>query len=79
MNLNNLDVTTTNNEIFTGEDSARMAVYIYRRFGEDVFAACAAWCRLMQNNTSPNHFAELVQKGFDLLNEDSYQVARLGL
>ena len=35
MDLSKLDVTVTSGNVFTGEDSAKLALLIYRRFGDN--------------------------------------------
>lgn len=55
-----MTVTTTNGKPFTLTQHVEMARLIYRRFGEDLPAATAAWRRLLQNNTSEAEFFELV-------------------
>jgi len=63
MDLSNLTVTTTNGSKFTGEDSARLAFLIYRRFGCHLEGACEAWRRMLQNDCPLSAFADLVEAG----------------
>lgn len=37
-----------------------MAHLIFKRFGRDYESATAAWCRMLQNNTSENDFRKLI-------------------
>lgn len=59
----NLDVTTTNGEVFTEQDSAELAYLVWRRWGKDDEAAAAAWRRLHQNSCPTSQFVALVKKG----------------
>lgn len=61
MDINNLTVTTTNGEPFSGEQSAQLAHLVWLRFGKDDNAACAAWNRLLQNNCRISDFRKLYQ------------------
>jgi hypothetical protein len=61
--LSNLNVTTTNGQVFTGEQSAVMAALIYKRFGCSLVVSLAAWQRLMQNNCPIDKFGDLVAAG----------------
>ena len=54
------DVTTTNGDVFTIVEHVDLARLILKRFGYDLTAATEAWCRLLQNDTQPSDFAELV-------------------
>jgi len=56
-------ITTTAKETFTGADSALMAFMVYKRFGRDTDAACAAWRRMLQNSTPFADFTMLVEVG----------------
>lgn len=56
-----LDVTTTNGEVFSHEQSCQMAELVYLRFGGDLRVAAGAWRRLMQNSTSTGEFAALIE------------------
>lgn len=57
----NLDVTTTNREVFKAEESSRMAQLVFKRFGRDLEAATRAWNRMMQTNIEPRTFKGLVE------------------
>jgi len=63
MSLVKLDITTTNGQLFTGEESADMAFLVYKRFGRDIGAAHTAWNRMLENNCSLKFFAQLVEHG----------------
>ena len=54
------DVITTDGSTFTYEQSADMALMVYRRFGHDVDAAAAAWRRLLQNDCETADFIDLL-------------------
>lgn len=55
-----LTVTTTAGEKFDTVRSRRLAWDVFERFGYDLDAAAAAWRRLMENGTTPHHFAQLL-------------------
>ena len=57
----NLAVTTTNGERFSGQQSAELAYLVWLRFGQDDNAACAAWNRLLQNNCPVSEFRRLYE------------------
>lgn len=59
-------VSTTCGEAFNGDDHARMAALIYRRFGRNLEVTQLAWQRLLQNNTSTEQIRELVKNGLAL-------------
>lgn len=63
MSLSRYNVTTTNGEVFTGEQSAKLAFLVYVRFGRNLGSAHSAWKRMLQNNCSLMHFSELVDAG----------------
>ena len=65
IDLNALTVTTTSGDKFTGLQHANMAWLIYRRFGNDMAAAAAAWRRMMENSTPDHQFEELVGAWID--------------
>lgn len=52
--------TTTNGETFTREEHIDLARLIYKRFGRDSEAACAAWRRLLENQCPVTDFMALV-------------------
>jgi hypothetical protein len=54
------DIMTTSGETFTHEQSADLALMIYRRFGRDRDAARAAWNRMLQNNCDITQFTDLL-------------------
>jgi hypothetical protein len=62
-NFMNLEVTTTNKEKFTGEESALMAALIHKRFGRNDELALDRWQELLGNNCSMDQFLLLVQAG----------------
>ena len=55
-----MEVTTTNGKPFSEAEHAMLALLVYRRFGEDVSAASAAWRRMMQNATTDEDFTGLL-------------------
>jgi len=55
-----VDITTTNGERFSLQDSANMAWLVYRRFGRDLIEAAAAWNRLLGNNCDVSQFEKLL-------------------
>jgi hypothetical protein len=57
------EVTTTNGEIFTAVEHVDLARLIHKRFGRDIESACAAWRRLLENNTTVSQFKELLYYG----------------
>ncbi len=63
MNLDQLQVTTTAGEVFTGAESALLAHLINKRFGYDTALAATKWRNLLQNNTPDHIFAELAEVG----------------
>lgn len=63
-------IKTTCGQEFTHADHCKMARLIYRRFGFDLFAAAAAWRRMLQNSCSDTQFHEMAQKGAIYLKED---------
>ncbi len=54
-------VKTTSGKYFTGEDHAKLAALIYRRFGEDLAQARAAWQRMLHNSCSVSDFRLLLE------------------
>ena len=75
MDLSKLDVTVTSGNVFTGEDSAKLALLIYRRFGDN--SAWRAWLRLMENNCGRAQYMKLVRAGEILENLDELKYADL--
>lgn len=75
--MGKLDVTTTNKEIFTEDQSAELALMIYIRFGRNVLDAAMAWRRLLQNTCEIGQFAELVLTGEKLAAADLQAVETL--
>jgi hypothetical protein len=69
-NPSNLDITTTNGELFTGMQSAELAWMIYLRFGRDAGAAHSAWKRLLQNSCDFYSFNKLLEVGAGLHTHD---------
>ena len=61
--LDALTVTTTNGSKFTGEQSAELAILVYKRFGCNMASACAAWRRMLENNCREADFAALIMAG----------------
>lgn len=53
-------VTTTSGDVFTTVETVDLARLILKRFGHDIKAATAAWCRLLENNCSEEQFVEIV-------------------
>jgi hypothetical protein len=60
--LRNLDVTTTDGQRFTGEESCELAHLVWRRFGRDNYQAKAAWCRMLESNPTVSQFMDLVHE-----------------
>ena len=60
MDLAHLHVTTTNGEVFTGEEHAQLAHLIWARWGKNYIAAHVAWKRLFENSASLSQFTSLV-------------------
>ncbi len=54
------DFTTVSGERFPKEDSALLALLIYRRFGRNAIAATAAWRRLLMNDCRIEEFQRLI-------------------
>lgn len=54
------NIRTTAGETFTFEESADMARMVFKRFGNDLGAATAAWNRLMQTNCDTHQFQKLL-------------------
>ena len=52
-------VTTTSGKPFTNGEVSLLARLIYRRFGDNAFAATAAWRRLLQNDAEVDDFLTL--------------------
>ena len=65
MSLRILDVTTTSGQKFSGEDSAKLAYLVFRRFGDDYEAGAEAWRRMLQNDCPTYKFEELVNLHVD--------------
>ena len=63
MNLHNLSVRTTSGEVFSGQESAKMASLIYRRFGKNLPLAAFKWRQMLGNNVSNEDFLALAQAG----------------
>lgn len=59
--IEKLAVRTTAGDIFTGDESAKLAALIFKRFGREVEPAVAAWRRMLGNNTTSADFLELVE------------------
>ncbi len=53
-------ITTTSNEVFSGENAELMALLVYKRFGRDQEAATTAWRRLLGNSATTDDFMKLV-------------------
>ncbi len=72
MRLSSLDIITANKcEVFTGYQSAKLAALVFLRFGRDYESALHAWRRLLQNGTPSEQFAELVEKGIQIMRHES--------
>lgn len=52
--------TTTAGTEFSSTEAIDLARLVYKRFGNDMEAACAAWRRMLQNQCPVEDFAELV-------------------
>jgi len=57
------DVTTIYGEIFTADESARLAWLIYKRFGRDLVSSAVAWRRMLGNDCDDHVFEKLVTRG----------------
>jgi hypothetical protein len=66
LDLDTLTVTTTNGSLFTGEQSAKLAILVYKRFGCNMSAACKAWRRMLESNCPEADFAALISTGLRL-------------
>lgn len=55
-----MPITTTSGKTFTHAEHQELARLIYKRFGENLSAATAAWRRLLQNDTTEGEFADLM-------------------
>jgi hypothetical protein len=55
------NITTTAGQTWTFEDSRELARQVFRRFGNDLGAATAAWRRMLQNSATESDFLELIQ------------------
>lgn len=53
-------ITTTDGRLFTKVESVDLARLVFKRFGHRSSAATAAWCRLLQNDTTVEDFLALV-------------------
>ncbi len=56
----NKTVITTKGERFTQKDHEDLAIMIYRRFGNDIYPACAAWRRMLENDCPLKDFERLI-------------------
>lgn len=65
-NINNLDVTTTKGEAFTGPESARLCFLIAKRFGFNYMLAAQKYREMLQNSCSDSDFGDLVEIGAEL-------------
>lgn len=54
------DIRTTNGDIFTMAQTADLARLVWRRFGEDLEAATAAWNRMLQTDITSGYFRKLI-------------------
>ena len=59
--MTDLNVITTKGERFTEAENFKLAKLIYKRFGNDLIEATAAWNRLLENNCSQSDFLRLVR------------------
>jgi hypothetical protein len=57
------NITTTNGEKFTEEQSVTLAFLVWKRWGCDTAAAAVAWRRLFQNSCPDGDFEQLVKLG----------------
>lgn len=55
-------ITTTNGETFTDFDHQALARLVYKRFGRDKEAFCAAWRRMLQNNAEDTEILRLFRE-----------------
>jgi len=62
-----LTVTTTASEKFTGDHARLLCALIYKRFGYDTEAAAEGYRKLLQNSCSDAQFAELANEGIVLI------------
>lgn len=67
--LSHLDIYTMSLELFTGDDSAKMAYLIHRRFGKDFEVSHQKYKNLLRNNCSAQQFDILIQRGKELFND----------
>lgn len=57
--LDEMSVTTTAGERFTGQEHAQLAALVFKRFGWDVEQATAAWSRMLGSNVTAEQFQTL--------------------
>ena len=58
-----MTITTTDGEAFSRNEHRALARLMFKRFGRDKPAFCAAWRRMLQNNAEDHQILQLV--GFD--------------
>jgi hypothetical protein len=54
-------ITTTSGKRFDSEDHRALARLMFKRFGEDKEAFCAAWRRMLQNNAEDREILHLLK------------------
>jgi len=54
-------ITTTSGKKFDGTDHRALARLMFKRFGEDKEAFCAAWRRMLQNNAPDSDILYLLR------------------
>ena len=57
-------VTTTNKEVFSVDESAELARLVFKRFGRDEEVATAAWRRMLGNSCTVSQFRQLVNHAY---------------
>lgn len=62
--------TTISGEPFTYGDTCFMAHLVFKRFGRNYDQATAAWCRMLQNDTSVDVFRKLIAD-FESINKQA--------
>jgi len=63
------DIVTTAGEIFSEDDSNKMAYMVYKRFGRDEEVAVKAWRRMLQNSCPVDMFYDMAVKGSVMMKE----------
>ncbi len=55
-----LSVRTTAGETFSDAETRALAKLVYKRFGNELSVATAAWRRMLQNSTDERGFEKLI-------------------